>query len=202
MASAYRALHHTANPALSLLQNLHQHRDRPITHTRRAMNDIQVSSNPSIAAQQLASERASINAYPYLTPETKGWRIRYVERAFADARFGEKGPINVFRGSIKECAAQEKGSECFNGHVCLKRGRGIGAIRQPISEAGLPGYFLKSFWIPPCLFLDENNSPPNQPILCFTNPFRNSEFPTFQSLRFNPHRDLCLAFGNEYLPVS
>lgn len=53
------------------------------------MSVIHVSRNHQIAAQQLAIERHNINANPSLTPEAKDWHIRIVERAFANAQYGQ-----------------------------------------------------------------------------------------------------------------
>ena len=53
------------------------------------MSDLQVSHNPAIAVQQLALQREKINANASLTPDAKEWHIRSVERAFADAMYGQ-----------------------------------------------------------------------------------------------------------------
>lgn len=53
------------------------------------MSDLHVSHNPTIAAQQLATQRENINANPYVTPEAKEWQIRYLERDFANAMYGQ-----------------------------------------------------------------------------------------------------------------
>ncbi len=60
-----------------------------VEQLRTPGGDIRVSQDPTIAAHQLAVERDRINANAYLTPAAKRFRIRYIERSFAGAQYGQ-----------------------------------------------------------------------------------------------------------------
>lgn len=53
------------------------------------MSSLQISTNTTIAAQQLATSRENIRTNDNLTAEAKEWHTRYLERCFADAQYGQ-----------------------------------------------------------------------------------------------------------------
>ena len=53
------------------------------------MASIAVSPNATIAAQQLATERDKIRLNTHLRPDAKEWHIKRLEKAFADAQYGQ-----------------------------------------------------------------------------------------------------------------
>ena len=89
ITSTFAPGYHLANLSISFIKNsINVATLRPQIGFLE-MSNLQISRNSVVAAQQLAAQRENINANPSLTPEAKEWQIRYLERAFADARYGQ-----------------------------------------------------------------------------------------------------------------